>query len=114
MNQLHNTTKNHVIATEVIVAKSFLERGRGLLGKKSFPKKKALWIHRCRDIHTFFMKFPIDVIFVNKKLQVLSVRTNINPWRFAFNHKANSVFEFKAGSINKSLVEIGDQLNVGS
>ena len=109
-----NVTKDKLIANQVLQAKSFKQRAIGLLGKSELDPQTALWIHRCRDIHTFFMKFPIDVIFVDDELRVTGISSNIKPWRFAFNLKANSVFEMSAGSVKEDLVQIGDQLHVGA
>lgn len=109
-----NVTKNKLIASEVEQAINFKQRAIGLLGKSSLPKNHALWIHRCRDIHTFFMKFPIDVIFVDSELKVTRVTNEIKPWRLAFHWKASSVFEMNAGEASQDKVEVGDQLHVGS
>lgn len=114
MQKLMNTTQKITLVNHVIQANSFYSRAKGLLGQKSMDVDKTLWIHRCRDIHTWFMMFPIDAIFVNSKLQVTSIHTNIKPWRFVFDWKARSVFEFSTGVINKSLVNVGDQLHVDS
>lgn len=113
MKKLSNKTKHTVIVNEVLTATSFYQRAKGLLGRKDFDRNQTLWIHRCKDIHTFFMAFPIDLVFVDKNLIVTGVKKNIKPWKFAFNLKANSVFEFKAGVINNSNIKLGDQLHVG-
>lgn len=114
MEKLLNQTKNIVMAEEVIRAISFSERAIGLLGKSKLDSSKALWIYRCKDIHTFFMRFPIDVVFVDQNLKVTDVVKNVKPWRFVFRWKANSVFEFNGGSLSKATVEKGDQLHVGA
>lgn len=112
--KLTNKTSKKVVAEHVILADSFLKRSKGLLGKKSFEKENTLWIKRCQSIHTFFMRFSIDVVFVDKDLKVTNMYLSLKPWRvtpYAF--KAKSVFEFSAGTINPDEVAIGDQLYVG-
>ncbi|MEZ4872861.1 MAG: DUF192 domain-containing protein [Bdellovibrionales bacterium] len=112
--QLKNITKNTVLATDVSIAESFIERGIGLLGKKTLPAHQALWIKNCYDIHTFFMRFPIDVVFLDEQLKVADIRRNMKPWRLAIKPGANSVIEFLGGTITESKMDIGDQLNVGA
>ena len=66
MKQLMNKSKNKIIANEVIEANTFFTRARGLLGKSEFSDNSTMWFPRCSSIHTFFMKFVIDVVFVDK------------------------------------------------
>ena len=62
------------------VAKSFLQRAIGLIGRKSLPPGTGLLILRCNAIHTFFMRFPIDATFLDKDDRVVKVVRNIRPW----------------------------------
>lgn len=112
---LKNLTKELVLASSVEVAETLESRARGLLGRESIETDYCLWIHKCRSIHTFFMKFNIDVIFVDKKLKVTSVKININKWRLAWGgFFADSCFEFKALSLSNEDVQKGDILYVGN
>lgn len=112
---LKNLTKEQTLAESVEVAKSFEDRARGLLGRQGLPQGHCLWIDPCRSIHTFFMKFTIDVIFVDQKLKVTAVKRNIPKWRLAWGGlKAKSCFEFNAHSLNEFQVEKGDILYVGN
>ena len=110
---IHKKT-NKVLAQHVILAKSFFKRLKGLMAKKDFAKNKALWILPCRGgIHTFFMKFPIDVIFVNRHLQVSKVIKNIKPWRIIeLISTHHSVFEFKSPALEHIYLQKGDTLYV--
>ena len=112
--KLMNQTKNKVLATHVIEANSIIERMKGLLGRQNFDENTAMWIRRCNNIHTFFMKFEIDAVFVDKSLKVKSVHRNLKPYQFVLPvWGANSVFEFSStGACND--IEVGDQLNVGN
>lgn len=113
--KLMNTTKNITLARHVEVAESFEARARGLLGRSTLPDQHCLWIHQCRSIHTFFMKFNIDVIFVDKNLKVTAVKKNLPKWCLSWGgFKAASCFEFKAFSVSDLQVEKGDILYVGN
>lgn len=113
MKALWNKTKNVKLASEVVEATSMWARTRGLLGKQSFPQECTMWIYRCNSIHTFFLKFPIDVIFVDENLIVQSTHWNLPAFRVTMPLlKAKSVFEFASLSGQRP-VEVGDQLYVG-
>lgn len=114
MVKLYNTSKNNTIVCEqVVIADSFLKRLKGLLGKKTLPNSQCLWIKDCPSVHTFFMRFSIDVVFVDKKLKVTNIHKNLEPWRMTplFQIKNNSCFEFKAGELSDT-IKLGDQLDV--
>lgn len=115
MQTLINTTKNKVIATSVEKAQGFGERSKGLLGRSSLKKGETLWIPGSyNSIHTFFMKFPLDLIFVDRNFVVRTVKTDVPPWRLVFAHwKSVSVFEMAAGQLSPDNVEKGDVLSVG-
>jgi len=111
---LKNETTNKTLAKDVVVAKTFSQRSKGLLGKDYFPEEKTMWIKRCQSIHTFFMKFSLDVVFVNKDLVVTHTLYDLKPWRVTpYYISAASVFEFSSGSLNSEHINIGDQLYVG-
>lgn len=115
MKQLWNKTQNTVLITHLEVATDFIDRGVGLLKKSKLEENEALWIHRCNSIHTFFMRFSIDCIFVTKNLMVDDLVENISPWRLVLPRwRSRSVFELKSGMINKLQVKKGDQLDVVS
>ena len=110
---LKNKSKQAVLAKEVLKATTFFQRIKGLLGKKSFESHKVLWITGCSSIHTFFMKFPIDVVFVDKFLKVKKIYKEVPPRRIVFGgFQSCSVFEFSGGVIQN--IDIGDELYVDS
>lgn len=114
MNTLTNQTQSHVITTNLKIARSMFARMKGLLGKKDLLENEMLWIHHCNSIHTFFMQFPIDCIFLDKTMSVCGIKTNIKPWRIVLPVlKANSVIEMKAGKSQTLNLRMGDQLHVG-
>ena len=114
VEKLINKTKEQDVAEEVVLAESMSQRMVGLMFQKDFPENQTMWIQKCNWIHTFFMKFPIDVIFVDKNLVVKKVKRNISPWRLPGPVlSATSVFEFTAGQVQDN-IEVGDQLYVGT
>lgn len=115
MAVLKNLTTNQTLVPHLDVAKTFWSRGKGLLGRASLPAQEALWIHRCNSIHTFFMKFSIDCVFVDKNLQVKAIYKEIPPGRLiAPVWGASSVIEMAAGSATSMKISVGDQLYVGA
>ena len=63
------------------VARSFMERLKGLIGRRGLPPGRGLLILRCNAIHTFFMRFAIDATFLDRDDNVVKVVRNIRPWR---------------------------------
>lgn len=111
--KLFNDSKNLLISEQVEVAQSFPERLRGLLGRKDLNKDSSLWIHRCPSVHSFFMQFSIDVVFVDKTLRVTRVVENLKPFRMTriLQFQNDSCFEFKSQGLGEK-VKKGDQLRV--
>lgn len=110
---VYNSSKNIVIATQVKVAKNFFTRTIGLLSRKSLSKEEGLVIKPCSSIHTFFMKFAIDVLFVNKKGQIIALYENVKPWRILPLHFTSSyVIELPAGMILDKNIDKGDVVRV--
>ena len=114
MQTLQNLTRKITLANHVEQATSLLKRIQGLIGRSQLDPSHTLWIPHCNSIHTFFMKFPIDVVFVSKHLIVKSIRRNIQPGRITLPvWGASSVFEFSSGAIQQKDIAKGDQLYVG-
>lgn len=113
--KLVNKTQQKEIISHLEVADSFWSRSKGLLGRTELQQNSALWIHRCNSIHTFFMKFTIDCVFVDKNLIVKSLNKNIPPWRLVPPvWGASSVIELSSGMIDQLQIQLGDELNVGT
>lgn len=114
MVQLMNKTKNQSLLARLEVAESFFARGKGLLGREKLDPDQGLWIKPCNNIHTFFMKFSIDCVFIDKQMKVQKVVANVSPWRLVGPvWKAYSVIELPSGFTSKASIEVGDQLYVG-
>ena len=99
------------LSNNIDLADDLFNRMKGLLGKCEMGKGDSLWIKHCMSIHTFFMRFSIDVIFMNKKNQVVAVRKNLKPYRVTCLYpKATSVLELPAGTIEATSTEVGDEI----
>ena len=108
-----NLSKDRLIASRVSKAESIRDRMRGLLGRDSLPPDEGLWIVPCPQIHTFFMRFPIDVVFLDRDLRVVAVAEGLKPWRvfpwLPWDFDSHSVLELAGGTL-KGSVSIGDRV----
>lgn len=106
-----NVTKGTVIADDVEIADTLWSRFKGLMLRSSLPAGGALVLERSRAIHTAFMRFPIDVVFVDGSGVVVKVSERLAPFRVAGSLRgARSVLELPPGASKHALVEPGDQL----
>lgn len=108
-----NLTKKTWLATKVRKADNFLTRLIGLLKRTHLGPEEALWLMPSKGIHTIGMKFPIDVVFLNKSHQVIGIISGLLPYRVSAVHlRGYSVLELPSGTIKKSRTEVGDQLEI--
>lgn len=108
-----NTTKTRDLAGCLAVAETRAQRMIGLLGKGGLAADEALWIRPCNGIHTFGMKFPIDVVFLTEDQVVLEVKREVPPNRLTrvyFN--AASVLELPAGKLDATETAVGDRVEI--
>lgn len=99
-----------VISKNMKVADSFLDRLIGLMFKSSMGDKDSLLIKKCNSIHTFFMKYSIDVVFLNKEYLVVKAFYDVKPWRMTrMVFGATQVLEMRAGDLPRDL-SVGDRL----
>jgi uncharacterized membrane protein (UPF0127 family) len=109
---LTNTRNNKVVASTLLTAFDSATRRLGLLKHDSLPENSALIIAPTSAIHTFAMRFAIDVLFVAKDGRVLKVRSNVRPGRIAAAWRAFAVVELQAGAIERSGTRSGDRLEI--
>lgn len=109
---IRNQTKMVTIADSAQVASTSATRRKGLLGRQTFHQGEGLWIFPCESIHTCWMKFPIDVIYLDRKKKVRKIRTSVVPWRISICLLAHSVVELPAGTIDRTQTKPGDQLEM--
>lgn len=83
---------------------------KGLLGRNSLGRGEGLWIRPTNSVHTCFMRFPIDVVFLSREMKVLKVYERLAPWRFtSIVFRAHSVLELAAGDVCLAGIRVGDQ-----
>jgi uncharacterized protein len=89
---------DRVVCERCLVADRPLARMRGLLGRTELPRGEGILLRPCGSIHTFFMRFPIDVVFVDREGKVVGVERDLKPWRTARRRGAKAVLELTAGA----------------
>jgi uncharacterized protein len=99
-----------VVCKRCLVADRPWSRMRGLLGRKEFVSDDGLLITPCSSIHTWFMRFPIDIVYLESDLTVVGVRENVKPWRMTGWRGSRAVLELPAGSCERKGVRPGDRL----
>ena len=104
------TRSNAELAHAVAVADTSAKRRTGLLKHSSLPSGEGLWIVPCEGVHTWGMKFPIDVVFLSRKRRVVKTRRAMGRRRIAFCLWAHSVLELPAGTLEQTGTEKGDEL----
>lgn len=108
-----NLTKNTWLATTVRKADHFLTRLVGLLRRTSLGPEEALWLIPSKGLHTFGMRFPIDVIFLNGDNKVIHTVRDLAPNRISrLQFRSRSILELPQGSIQKSATAVGDQIEI--
>ena len=106
-----NKTKNSTLAENLVCEESLIGRLRGLLGKKLLTDGEGMLLKPCYQIHTWFMKFPIDVLFLDEKNHVSHLIHEMKPFRISGLHfSAKSVLELPFGKIEKTKTEVGDSI----
>lgn len=109
---LLNERTGHLIASDVELASTRESRRKGLLGRNSLDVEAALVLAPCCSIHTAFMRFPIDVAFVDRDGRVIRFVRDLKPWKIAISLRARAAIEFAAGSLRARDVRLGDRLYV--
>ena len=101
-----------VVCDACTVARNPLTRMRGLLGRKGLHEGEGLLLQPASSIHTFFMRFPIDAVFLDDDRRVLKVASGLRPWRAAAAKRARAVLELGAGEAARAGVAAGDVLRL--
>ena len=99
-----------VVCEHLLVAARPLRRLRGLLGRRSLPEDEGILLRPAGSIHTFFMRFPIDVVFLDREGVVVGIEPSLAPWRTAGRRGAKSVVELASGECERRGVSVGDRL----
>jgi uncharacterized membrane protein (UPF0127 family) len=107
---VRNITRGVVLADGADLADTSAKRRTGLLKHTELKPGEGLWIVPCESVHSFFMKFTIDVVYLDRTKKVRGLRRNMKPWRLSAGLLAHSVLELPAGAIEQTGTQKGDQL----
>ena len=106
-----NHTRNAILATNAQLADTFISRSVGLLKHKHLASGEGLVITRCQQIHMFFMRFAIDVAFVDRSGKVVGLVNTIKPGQMsAMYWRANRAIELPSGTIAQTKTALGDEI----
>ncbi len=108
-----NETKKVIVCEHCFIAKTWWHRFWGLMGRRNLERTEGLFLTPARGgIHTCFMRFAIDVVYLNGEGKVVAVRYNMKPWRIwiVTDKDAVSVLELPAGRLSETKTEVGDLL----
>jgi uncharacterized membrane protein (UPF0127 family) len=106
------TGEGRVVCRRCTLAESPFRRLRGLLGKRGLDADEGLLLRPAGSVHTWFMRFPIDVVFLDRELAVVGAVTRLRPWRAAGRRRARAVLELPAGAVERAGLLPGDRLTM--
>ena len=113
MMRIENLTRGQTLVTAGRVADNYWSRFRGLIGSKPLQAGEGLLIVPCSSIHTHFMSFPIDVLYLNREGEVVGIDHSLPPWRLGrFYKRVRCVLELPAGTAQATGSVVGDKLQV--
>ena len=110
--QLFNTSENQAAVASLEVARTFVKRFVGLLGRKDLPQGTGLLLTKCNSVHMFFMRFAIDVVFIDEAMCVVKIVPDLKQWRLASCSKARHTLELPSGEAARCGLEIGNELRI--
>jgi uncharacterized membrane protein (UPF0127 family) len=110
---IRNLTRGSDLASRATLARSFLARGLGLMGRRALPSGGGLILYPGNNIHMLFMRFQLDIVFVNRHDVVVGLRAGVRPWiGIAWCLEGRYTLELPAGTIAASGTQVGDQLQL--
>ena len=111
--KIYHRATGQCLAEEVALANTFFKRLRGLMLRRRLAPAEALWLRPSNGVHTFWMLFAIDVIFLDRELRIVKLVENMRPFRVTSPQlAARSVLEMSAHTISRASLKIGDQLEI--
>ena len=113
--QAFNQTRRLYLATNLAIAQTHWTRLRGLLGVSAgdFRNGRGLWIRPCHGVHTLAMRFPIDVVYLNRAGTVVHLEHDLQPWRFSpIRMQAASVLELPSHTVARTETALGDTIEI--
>jgi hypothetical protein len=110
---VRNLTRNTTIADRARVAASMLTRMRGLIGRRTLARGEGLVLGPCSGVHTFFMRAPLDVVFLNRHNQVVCSVSGLPTWAMLpWVRGAARAIELPVGAVHESRTAVGDLLSI--
>jgi uncharacterized protein len=116
-SQAFSQTRQVYLASRLAIADTHWTRLRGLLGAEEddFSNSGGLWIRPCRGVHTLAMRFPIDVVYLDRAGTVVHVEHNLQPWRFSpIRMQATSVLELPSHTAARTETVVGDRIEIST
>jgi len=111
--QAFNVTQQMSLASMLEVADSFFPSLLGLMGRASLEAGHGLWIVPCQSVHTFWMRFSIDIVFLDENRKVIYLVESLRPFRISKHvSKARSVIELPVSSIKATGTQVGDEIQI--
>ncbi len=108
-----NKRSDKVIGSKIVYANRMYTRFIGLLGRTELNINEGVFLTPCNSVHMMFMKFPIDLLFLDRKNKIIHIVENIRPWQISrIVFKAQSVLEIATGKAKEFDCQIGDQLSI--
>ncbi len=101
-----------VVCEHCLVADAPLARMRGLLGRTDLPRGEGILLKPAGSIHTYFMRFAIDVVFLDRDLRVVKVEEHVRPWNAVRRKGAKAVLELRSGEAVRRRISVGDELTL--
>ena len=106
------TEEGRVVCERCELATTPVRRAKGLLGRRNLPPGEGILLRPAGSIHTAFMQFPIDAVFLARDGRVLKVEHALPPWRMAARRGAHAVVELPAGEVARRGLRVGDSVIV--
>src|SRR5262245_18562164 len=103
-----------IVCERCTVADNPLRRMRGLLGREGLESGEGLLLRPASAVHTYFMCFPIDVVFLDRSLVVVGIADSVDPWKARSRKGAKAVLELPAGESSRRGLAVGDRLEVAA
>lgn len=108
--RVSNVTRQTILAECVEVADRGEKRRKGLLGREQLAPGEGVWIVPCEAVHTVGMRFPIDLVYLDRQHRIKKIKSAVPPWRLSACFSAHSILELGAGAIYNAQTRPGDQL----
>jgi uncharacterized membrane protein (UPF0127 family) len=109
---VRNASRGTLLGHAIEKADTSATRNKGLLSRQGLDPGTGLWIVPCEGVHTFFMKFSIDLVYIDRNKRFRKTVSDVVPWRLSMCLPAHSVIELPVGVIESSGTEKGDQLEI--